>query len=114
MLKAIVGAVLLVAAFVLSYASYTKGEAMMAKKEALVMKYVKASDDALAKSDIKGAIKYAKMAIEADPKDKKGYVCYNNALVAKYKPVKAESSGEEAPKKEAPAPSEEDDSLLGC
>ncbi|MFK5881165.1 MAG: hypothetical protein QM482_03035 [Sulfurospirillum sp.] len=78
------GLVLLLAALALSYISANNGTKMLAKRDALVMKYVNLSDSALEDEDIKGAIKYAKLAIQADPKSKKGYVCYTNAMEEKY------------------------------
>ncbi len=83
-LSMLVGAILLIAASALSYFSATSGKKMLEKKDAIVMKYVNASDTALEDEDIKNAIKYAKLAIQADPKSKKGYVCYANAMEEKY------------------------------
>jgi len=103
----LVGAVLLVAASALSYFSATNGKKMLEKKDAIVMKYVNASDTALEDEDIKNAIKYAKLAIQADPKNKKGYVCYTNAMEEKY-----QSSGD-SENSDAPEASE-DSEEMGC
>ncbi len=83
-LSILVGALLLIAASALSYFSAKNGKIMLKKRDAIVMKYVNASDAALEDEDIKNAIKYAKMAIQANPKSKKGYICYTNAMEEKY------------------------------
>jgi hypothetical protein len=102
-----VGLVLLIAATVLSYVSANSGAKMLAKKDAIVMKYVNASDTALEDEDIKGAIKYAKMAIQADPKSKKGYICYTNAMEEKYQ-TSGDSENSDTPQASA------GDSSMGC
>ena len=102
-----VGIVLLIAATVLSYVSANSGAKMLAKKDAIVMKYVNASDAALEDEDIKGAIKYAKMAIQADPKSKKGYVCYTNAMEEKYQST-GDSENSDTPQASG------DDTSMGC
>ncbi len=107
-LSIFVGIVLLLASLALSYISANNGAKMMAKRDAMVMKYVNLSDSALEDEDIKGAIKYAKMAIQADPKNKKGYVCYTNAMEEKY-----QSSGE-SENSDTPQASGDDDASMGC
>ncbi len=106
-LSIFVGIVLLLASLALSYISANNGAKMMAKRDAIVMKYVNLSDNALEDEDIKGAIKYAKMAIQADPKSKKGYVCYTNAMEEKY-----QSSGDSENSDTPQAGS--DDASMGC
>jgi len=106
-LSILVGIVLLIAASALSYFSATDGKKMLEKKDAIVMKYVDASDSALEDEDIKNAIKYAKLAIQADPKSKKGYVCYTNAMEEKY-----QSSGD-SENSDTPQASE-DSADMGC
>ena len=103
----IVGLFLLGAAAALSYISANNGEKMMAKRDAIVMKYVNLSDNALEDEDIKGAIKYAKLAIQADPKNKKGYVCYSNAMEEKYQ-NSGDSENSNYPEAES------DDASMGC
>lgn len=103
----LVGVVLLVAASALSYFSMTNGKKMLAKKDTLVMKYVNASDSALEDEDINNAIKYAKLAIQADPKSKKGYVCYTNAMEEKYQ------SSEDSENSDTPQASDESEEM-GC
>jgi len=103
-LSIIVGAILLISASILSYVSANNGAKMLAKKDAIVMKYVDASDAALEDEDIKHAIKYAKLAIQADPKSPKGYVCYKNAMDEKY----------QAEEGDAPQAEESDESMMGC
>lgn len=112
-LSMIVGAVLLVAAIVLSFVSANNGKNIIASKQKITTEYVKKSDTALENGDISSALKYAKLAISVDPSSKKGYICYNNAIEAKYKPAAQETS---VPATQAPAPAAtEDDSVdLGC
>jgi len=111
-MKVMIGILLLIGALVLSYVSSSNGEAMMAKKDALVTKYVDISNQALEDDAIDVAIKNAKMAIQADPNSKKGFTAYKKALEAKYKPTDAEIA---IPEQSSPA--EEDDyneDDLGC
>ncbi len=103
----IVGLVLLGAAAALSYVSANNGAKMLAKRDAIVMKYINLSDNALEDEDIKGAIKYAKLAIQADPKSKKGYICYSNAMEEKY-----QNSGDSENSDTPQAGS--DDASMGC
>jgi len=106
-LSIIVGIVLLIAASTLSYFSATDGKKMLEKKDAILMKYVNASDSALEDEDIKNAIKYAKLAIQANPKSKKGYVCYTNAMEEKYQ------SSDDSENSDTPQASE-DSADMGC
>ncbi len=103
-LSIIVGIVLLIAASILSYVSANNGAKMLAKRDAIVMKYVNASDDALENEDIPNAIKYAKLAIQADPKSQKGYVCYKNAMDEKY-----QADGGDSPQADSSG-----DASMGC
>jgi Tfp pilus assembly protein PilF len=110
-ISGLVGAVLLVAAIILSYVSTHHAGAMLAKQNALVTKYVNVSKNSLANGDIATAIKNAKMAIQANPENNAGYKSYENALKAKYQPT-----GSAAPAQAAPAPSSSDssDDSMGC
>lgn len=115
-MKVISSIVLLIGALALAYISSANGGAMMAKKDAMVMKYVDASKAALDSADIAGAIKNAKMAIEVDPKSKKGFDAYSNALEKKFKPANSDTNSVATPTPAAAAPSlapayQED---LGC
>lgn len=85
-ISATVGVILLIAAVLLSYLSSTNGEAMLAKKDAKVVEYVTKSKEALKVEDVAGAQKYAKLAIETDPKSYKGFQAYDKVLKFKYKP----------------------------
>ncbi len=105
-LSIIVGLILLAASATLSYVSANNGAEMLAKKDAIVMQYVDASDEALDDEDITGAIKYAKLAIQADPKSKKGYICYTNAMEEKYQTDEEDSDSPEAESSE--------ESFMGC
>jgi len=106
-LSILVGAILLISASALSYFSATNGKEMLEKRDAMVMKYVNASDAALEDEDIKNAIKYAKLAIQANPKSKKGYACYTNAMEEKY-----QSSGDSENSDTPQANSDNED--MGC
>ncbi len=103
----IVGLILIASAAALSYVSANNGAKMLQKRDAIVMKYVNLSDSALEDEDIQGAIKYAKMAIQADPKNKKGYTCYTNAMEEKYQNA-GDSENSDMPQAGG------DDASMGC
>jgi len=96
-ISAIVGLVLLGASFTLAYLSNNNAEQMNKNKEAIVMKYVSDSTTALEEGDFKVAIKFAKLAIAADPKSKSGFKAYDAIMEAKYKPSEDETSTQTAP-----------------
>lgn len=81
----IIGLVLILVAVIIIVLS-TGEESYSAKKEAMVQKYVANSQKALEQDNIKEAINFAKMAIEADVKNKAGFKAYEEALKTKYKP----------------------------
>ncbi len=111
-----VGVVLLIAAIVLSFVSANNGAKILVKQDIVVMKYVNESDKSLKSGDINGALKYAKLAIQANPQGKKGYICYTNAMVAKYKPAKTQSTtAPVAPTQKKPATQPaSDEGSFGC
>ena len=106
-LSIIVGLALLVAASVLAYVSANSGTEMLAKKEAIVIQYVDASEEALDDEDISKALKYAKLAIQANPKDRRGFISYENAMDAKYEVDSEEGS-------DTPTAEGSDESMMGC
>jgi len=110
-ISAIVGIILLGASFTLAYLSNSNVEQMNKNKEAIVMKYVNDSTVALEEGNFKVAIKFAKLAIAADPKSKAGFKAYESVMQAKYKP-----SENSAPTQTAPAAQEEEDEEedMGC
>jgi len=112
-ISSIVGAVLLTAAFVLAYLSNSNANEMIAKKEAIVMKYVDDSTKALEEENISDAIKFAKLAIAADTKNKAGFKALEAAYETKYKPAdgEEEDNEEESPNEEA---GEEEAVDMGC
>ncbi len=81
----IIGIILLIASVVLVALS-TDQQEQIAQKEAMVEKYVLHSHEALKAHKTDEAIKYAKLAITTDPKNKKGFKAYEHALKLKYKP----------------------------
>jgi hypothetical protein len=81
-----VGGALLSASLVLAYLSNNNAEQMIENQNAIVMKYVDDSTKSLQSENISGAIKFAKMAIVADPKNKAGFKAYEKAMELKYKP----------------------------
>jgi len=103
----IVGLALLAAASLLSFVSANNGSKILAQKEALVMQYVDASEEALDDEEISKAIKYAKLAIQADPKSKEGYDSYKNAMDAKYELQSEEGA-------DSPNAENSDESMMGC
>jgi len=110
-ISAIVGLVLLGASFTLAYLSNSNVEQMNKNKEAIVMKYVSDSSIALEDGDYKVAIKFAKLAIAADPKSKVGFKAYDAVMEAKYKPSENETSTQTAPEVDEEEDEEED---MGC
>ena len=111
-ISSVVGTALLIAAFTLSYLASNNGEALLEKQNTIVMKYVSESNEALEAEEIKEAIKYAKLAIKTDPKNKIGYKAYENAMELKYKPADSdEESYEETPNSKE---DEDDDGDMGC
>ena len=113
-ISAIVGIVLLSASLILAYLSNNHANEMIVKKDAIVMKYVNDSDKALKSGDIKGAIKFAKLAIKADPNSKKGYICLENAYTKKYKSDEEESSSKYDNTPTQPTQEEDEEEDMGC
>ncbi len=119
---AVVGAVLLVCAVILSFVAHGNGKAQQERAAKIVAKYKQLCDEALKAGDIKKAQKFAKMAIQADPNSKVAFACYNNALLAtcpKAAPAAAapaQPAAEQpaAAQQNAPAASEESEDDLGC
>ncbi len=91
LISATVGVILLIAALLLSYLASSNGEAMLAKKDAKVVEYVNKSKEALAVENIESALKYAKLAIEVDPKNNKAFQAYDAVLKFKYKPKESDA-----------------------
>ncbi|WP_331774399.1 hypothetical protein [Sulfurospirillum sp. 1612] len=110
-LSMIVGAGLLVAAIVLSFVVSSNGETIIANQKKLTTEYVSKSDTALQNGDISSALKYAKLAISANPKGTAGFDAYNKVMEAKYKPATQETAAPVAP---APDMSEDDSADMGC
>jgi len=111
-ISAIVGLILLGASFTLAYLSNNNAEQMIQNKQAIVMKYVSDSTIALEEGNYKVAIKFAKLAITADPKAKDGFKAYEDVMKAKYKPSQNSTTSNQV----APAAVEEDDEEedMGC
>jgi|GEM_PF-2615594 len=110
-----VGAALLTASLVLAYLSNSNAEKMIANQDAIVMKYINDSTKALESDNISGAIKFAKMAIVADPKSKIGFKAYEKAIELKYKPLQSEEGAIQAPiEREKPTIEIEEAPDMGC
>jgi Tfp pilus assembly protein PilF len=116
LIPATVGAILLVFAVVLSVASTKSGEAQKVRVKTIVLKYKNLSDTALKNGDTIKAVKYAKLAIAADPNGKLGYACLSNAISSKYKSAAPATNATPASTAtNANAPSASDSSSdLGC
>jgi len=82
---AVVGAILLVFAIILSVVSNGNANIQKKRVQKVVLKYKHLSDTALKNGDITKAIKFAKLAISANPSGKLGYACLNNAVSSQYK-----------------------------
>ena len=112
---AVVGAVLLAFAIFLSVVSNGNANAQKQRVQKIVLKYKQLSDEALKNGDIDKAMKFAKLAIEADPNGKVGYACLSNAMSSKYKSAApaATQTTDTAPAN-APAPDDSSEDDLGC
>jgi len=108
-----VGAVLLVAAIVLSFIASSNGENILANQQKITTEYVNKSNGALENGDISSAVKYAKLAISANPKGKAGFDVYQKAMEAKYKPAVQETPAPVAPTP-TPDASADDGDDMGC
>ena len=114
-ISAAVGIVLLMASLILAYLSNSNATEMLAKKDAIVMSYIQKSNDALEVEDLKGAIKFVKLAIQVDPKSKVAFKTYESIMETKYKPAQSEDDGEDSSSNEAPsADDEEEEEDMGC
>ena len=110
-----VGIVLLGASLSLAYLSSNNANEMIAKKDAIVMHYIKQSNEAFETDNIGAALKFAKLAIEANPKSKKAFKTYENIIEEKYKPEEGiETQDEVTSKKPEPEPEEEVAPDMGC
>jgi len=110
-ISAIVGLVLLGASFTLAYLANNNAQEMQKNQSAIVMKYVSDSSSALEKGDYKVAIKFAKLAIAADPKSKEGFKAYDAVMQAKYQPSQNSMAPAAAT---VPAAEEEEEEDMGC
>ena len=114
-ISAIIGLILVATSFTLSSLASSNANEMIAKKDAIVMKYIEQSDEAMENEDIKGAIKFIKLAIQADPKSRKAFKTYESIMETKYKPAQSddgdEDNSEESPESEE---EEEDTPDMGC
>lgn len=105
-ISSIVGSTLLIAAFTLAYFASVNGEALVARQNAIVMDYIEEAEYALEDEDADEAIHYAKLAMQADPRNKKGFEVYDKAMQLKYKVQKSTPA--------APAPSAAAEVEMGC
>ena len=113
-ISGIIGIVLLIASTLIVVLS-TSDETYIEKKDALVMKYVEHSTQALTQEDRKEAIKYAKLAIAVDPKNKKGFKAYEEAIELKYKPSEDDAYEQDSESVQSqPEDEEEEAPDMGC
>jgi len=110
-IPAVVGAVLLIFAVALSVVSSKTSDAAKLRIQKVVLKYKKLSDDALKMGDTEKALRFAKLAIGANPSGKIGYACYTNAMSSKYK---ASNNAATATQNTQPAASADAPLDLGC
>ena len=116
----VVGIVLIVAAGLVASLSASKEDILKSKK-IICEKYVKNAQQALKSGDFKSALKFAKLAIKADPENKAGFKVLTQIADAKCKAsmpavTKTTVTPAAKPAKEAtpakPAPAEEEE--MGC
>ena len=115
-ISGVIGIVLLIASTLIVVLS-TSEETYIEKKDAMVLKYVEHSNQALIKEEINEAIKYAKLAIAVDPKNKKGFKAYEEAIELKYKPSQSEIVEDEPISQTQPSAEEEEEEEapdMGC
>jgi Tfp pilus assembly protein PilF len=113
-ISAIVGIVLLGASFILASLASSNATEMIAKQDAIVMKYIAQSDEAMAEEDFKSAIKFVKLAIQVDPKSKKAFKAYETIMEAKYKPAQSDDEDSSTSTQESPSDDEEEEEDMGC
>jgi hypothetical protein len=85
-ISGITGLILILTAVVIIILS-TGDNSYAMKKEQLVAKYITNANQALVKNNYVEAINFAKMAIQADPKNNNGFMIYNKIMEAKFKPT---------------------------
>lgn len=85
-ISGIIGLVLILVAVVIIVLS-TGEDSYHAKKEAMVQKYIQNSSKALEEDNIDEAIRFAKMAIQADARNNAAFFAYDKAMKTKYKPT---------------------------
>jgi len=112
-ISAVAGLVLIGSASLLAYLSSSNASEMIAKKDAIVERYVSKSTDALKNNKFGVAIQNAKLAIATDPKSKKGFKAYESVMKIKYKPASSDTPSV-APVTKKPAPVEEAMPDMGC
>ncbi len=112
---AVVGAVLLAFAILLSVVSHDNANAQKQRVQKIVLKYKQLSDKALKDGNTDSAIKFAKLAIGANPNGRIGYICLNNAMSSKYKSTTsvANQTTTTSPAN-APIPNSSSEDDLGC
>jgi len=110
-ISGIVGLVLILAAVVIVVLSTSK-ETYAEKQAAIVQKYVDLANEALMNDNYKGALKFAKMAIEADPTNNNGFKIYESVMNLKYQ--SAAPAEPAATQQSAPAAAQADEEDLGC
>jgi len=113
-ISAIVGIVLLGASFILASLSSSNANEMIAKKEAIVQRYIKQSNEAMESEDVKSAIKFVRLAIQADPKSKSAFKAYEAIIASKYKPSEDEESSQENSNESPADDEEEEEEDMGC
>ena len=107
-ISSIVGSILLIASLTLAYLASANGEARIAKQNAIIKKYLEESEYALEDEDVEEAIQYAKLAMQADPKNKKAFEAYDKAMQLKYHTQKSENSSG------TPSPNAAAEVEMGC
>ncbi len=120
-----VGSVLIIVALGLSFLSFAKSKTIAENQKKICSNYLHEADSALKVKDFKKAIKYVKMAIEVDPKNKLAFATYEKILEAKIAPKVVNNSITETTNKPAtstppqngakkPVFEEEDEEGMGC
>ena len=115
LVSGVIGIVLIIASTFIVMLS-TSEETYIEKKNAMVVKYVEQSNKSLENEDIAGAIKYAKLAIVVDPKNKKGFKAYELAIELKYKPSEEEESYDDSSIQTQPSSDDDEEEApdMGC
>jgi len=86
-ISSVVGASLLGISIALAYLASNNANEMKIKQDDMITKYINQSTQELENNNIANAKRFAKSAIQVDPKSKKAFENYENILKTQYAPI---------------------------